>query len=115
MIFRASDNHEQAASASPEQMQRLLTNWMTWMSDIESSGNMANRGNRLSTKNAKSIKADGMVTDGPYTEIKEFINGFTILQTASIDEAVLIAKGCPILHIGGNVEVREVIAVDDNS
>lgn len=114
MIFRASGNNEQAAAASPEQMQQMLTNWMSWMSGIEASGNMANRGNRLSSKNAKSIKPDGMVTDGPYTEIKEFINGFTILKTASMDEALVIAKGCPILQMGGNVEVREVIAVDDN-
>ena len=115
MIFRASGNNEHAAAVSPEQMQQVLTNWMAWMSDIESSGNMASRGNRLSSKNAKRIQSGGMVTDGPYTEIKEFINGFTILKTASIDEAVVIAKSCPILQMGGSVEVREVIAVDDNN
>ena len=55
-----------------------------------------------------------MVTDGPYMEIKEFINGYTIVKTANIDEAVDLAKGCPILTVGGNVEVRAIVASDDN-
>ena len=50
-----------------------------------------------------------------YTEIKEFINGFIIVKTNSIDEAVEIAKQCPMVAGGGNVEVRPAVAADDNS
>ncbi|HEY2580475.1 MAG TPA: YciI family protein [Mucilaginibacter sp.] len=50
-----------------------------------------------------------VVTDGPYAEIKEILMGVSVLKVATIDEAVEIAKGCPILKFGGNVEVRPVI------
>jgi hypothetical protein len=61
------------------------------------------------------VKPKNVVTKGPYVEIAEAIGGYIIVNANSIDEAAEIAKGCPILHIGGNVEVRTVVAMDDNS
>ncbi|MEJ7643801.1 MAG: YciI family protein [Chryseolinea sp.] len=59
---------------------------------------------------AKTVKPNRVVTDGPYTEIKEFISGYIIVKTNTIDEAVEIAKGNPIFdQVGGNIEVREVL------
>jgi hypothetical protein len=61
---------------------------------------------------AKTVKPDNIITDGPYTEIKEFISGYIIVRAESIDEAVEMAKRNPIFKIGGNIEVREVLKVD---
>lgn len=113
LIFRNSSNPN--VTPSPEQMQQVLTNWMNWMGSIAAQNKLADKGNRLSMAEAKTVKADNVVTDGPYTEIKEFINGYIIVKTNTIDEAVEIAKNCPILLIGGNVEVRKVVTPDDNS
>jgi hypothetical protein len=54
------------------------------------------------------VKPTNVVTDGPYTEIKESVGGYTVVKADSLDEAVELAKGCPILTVGGNVEVREI-------
>lgn len=35
-------------------------------------------------------------------------NGYSILQADTLDSAVTMAKGCPMLGIGGSVEVHEV-------
>jgi hypothetical protein len=56
----------------------------------------------------KVVKGDNVITDGPYTEIKELIGGYTLVKAESLDEAAELAKGCPILAFGGNVEVREI-------
>ncbi|HEY8936239.1 MAG TPA: YciI family protein [Cyclobacteriaceae bacterium] len=48
------------------------------------------------------------MTDGPYSEIKELIGGYSIVKANSLEEATELAKGCPILTVGGNVEVREI-------
>lgn len=114
MIFRNSASMDQAAP-SPEQMQQVMTAWMAWMTRIEEGGNMAQRGSRLGTQGAQVLRPGGVITDGPFTEIKEFINGYTILKTNTIEEAVEIAGGCPALQIGGSVEVRPVVAADDHS
>jgi hypothetical protein len=113
LIFRNSANED--FKPSPEQMQQVLTNWMSWMSGIAAQDKLADKGNRLSMSDAKTVKPGDVVTDGPYTEVKEFINGYIMVKTATIDEAVALAKECPILKIGGLVEVRKVVTPEDNS
>ena len=61
---------------------------------------------------AKSLRAqpDGtvLVTDGPYTETKEHIGGFWILEAADLDEALAWArKGAVACRASG--EVREIL------
>ena len=113
LIFRNSANGD--FKPSPEQMQQVLTNWMSWMNGIASQNKLADKGNRLSMSEAKTVKPGDLVTDGPYTEVKEFINGYIIVKTATIDDAVALAKECPILKMGGHVEVRKVVTPEDNS
>ena len=115
LIFRESNDRN--LDVSPEDMQAVFKAWMQWMADIEAAGQLADKGNRLSTaaSSARTVKPGDVITDGPFVEIKEFINGYMIVKTATIEEAVAIARRCPILKMEGNVEVRTAIAVDDNS
>jgi hypothetical protein len=52
------------------------------------------------------------VKDGPFSEAKELIGGFWILQVKSIDEALEWAKRIPFSH-GETVEVRKVAESSD--
>jgi hypothetical protein len=54
---------------------------------------------------------DRSVTDGPFTESKELVAGFWILQVASEDEALEWARRIPIRS--GAVEVRRVHESED--
>ena len=36
------------------------------------------------------------------------VGGYIIVEAKGLDHAVEISKGCPILEIGGSVEVRPV-------
>ena len=113
LIFRNSNNPE--FKPSPAQMQEVMTTWMNWMGSIAAQGKLAQNGNRLSVSEAKTVKANNVIIDGPYTELKEFINGYIVVKTTNIDEAISLAKDCPIIKVGGNVEVRAVVTPDDNS
>jgi hypothetical protein len=113
LVFRDANNPE--FKPSPEQMQEVLSSWMNWLGGIAAQDKLVDRGNRLSVSNSKTVRPNNLVTDGPYMEIKEFINGYSIVKAATIDEAVELAKGCPILKMGGNVEVRAIVSSDDNS
>jgi hypothetical protein len=60
------------------------------------------------------VQPDGkvLVTDGPYTETKEHMGGFWILEAANLDEAVAWArKGAVACRVSG--EVRELLFVPD--
>ncbi len=45
------------------------------------------------------------VTDGPFTEAKEFVAGFYLLEASSLDEAVAMAAKIPSAELG-TIEVR---------
>ncbi len=93
---------------SPDEMQAIMQHWQEWMGGIAAKGQLADSGNRLSS-NGSIVKPNNVITDGPFVEIKEIVSGYIAIKAASIDEAVEIAKGCPILKVGGNVEVRDII------
>ena len=57
------------------------------------------------------MNAQKVVTDGPFVEAKEVVGGFSIVQASSIDAAAELAKGCPVLLVGGEVEVRPLAGV----
>jgi len=105
LVFKADYN---AMPKNPEEMQANMQNWMSWIGGIAAQNKLSDRGNRLERAGKVVKKGDGIVTDGPYAEIKESIMGYTLIKSTSLEEAAAIAKDCPILNFGGEVEVREI-------
>lgn len=106
LIFRLKDVAD--FKPSPEQMQER----MNWLGSIAAQNKLVDKGNALLPirGSAKTVKPNNVVTDGPYTEIKEFISGYIVVKADSIDEAVEIAKANPIFdQVGGSIEIREVL------
>jgi hypothetical protein len=92
---------------SPEEMQANTKRWMDWIGSIAAQNKLTERGNSLAT-GGKVVKPNNVITDGPYTEIKETLGGYSIVKAENLDEAAELAKGCPGLLVGGSVEVREI-------
>jgi hypothetical protein len=108
LVFRNATGPQQM---SPEQLQAMMKPWQDWMGSIAAQNKLVSPGNRLEA-DGRVIKPDNMVTNGPYVEIKEAVGGYIIIRAASLDEAAEISKGCPILKVGGNVEVRALVPMD---
>ena len=104
-VFRA--DYLNMPQTSPEEMQAMTKRWMDWIGGIAAQQKLADRGNRLERSGAV-VRGANLVTDGPYTEVKESIGGYTVVKAESLAEATEMAKGCPIFHFGGTVEVREI-------
>ncbi len=81
-----------------------------WVADLESRG-VARGGNRLRpVSDATTVTVrDGktILTDGPFTETKEWIAGFDLIDVENLDEAIEIAAKHPMARFG-RVEVRPV-------
>jgi hypothetical protein len=58
-------------------------------------------------KTLRSRKNRLTITDGPFTETKEFLAGFNLIEAEDMDEAVRIAAEFPWASIG-SIEVRPV-------
>jgi len=92
-----------------------LESWMAeigaWYEKHATTGKLADAGYQLDEPDkAKTIRANG-VTDGPFMEAKEVLAGYSLLETADIDEAVAISRTWPGIDRGWIVlEVRPVMA-----
>jgi hypothetical protein len=49
-----------------------------------------------------------VMTDGPFTETKEQLGGFHLVECRDMEEAMAIAARIPTLRVGGTIEVRQV-------
>lgn len=109
LIFRHEDGQK---VASPEQIQIWMKQTMDWIGGIAAQ-NKFSEGNGLPFEDARVVRHNNIVTNGPFGEIKETIGGYIIVKADSVDEAVEFAKGCPVLQGEGNtVEVRKVAKGD---
>lgn len=81
-----------------------------WVADLEARG-VSRGGNRLRpVSDATTVTVrDGktIITDGPFTETKEWIAGFDLIDVDNLDEAIEIAAKHPMARFG-RVEVRPV-------
>jgi hypothetical protein len=101
-VYRGgSDVHEKM---TPEEMQQNMKKWEGWIEEGFQKGWMLDAGDGL-TAEGRVVRAK-VVTDGPFVEAKEIVGGFSIVQADTINAAAQLAKGCPGLLSGGNVEVR---------
>ena len=96
---------------TPEQLKDVSKPWQDWIGSIAAQNKLANIGARLGFEGA-TVKADDVVTDGPYAEIKEILLGYIVVKTDTLEEAIELSKGCPALGMGGNVEVRSIVQMN---
>ncbi|WP_295794715.1 YciI family protein [Mucilaginibacter sp.] len=106
-LFVYRNDYKNQPTGSPEELQAVTKRWMDWVGGIAAQNKLSSPGNRL-TSDGKVVRPNNVVTDGPYTEIKELIGGYSIVKVETMEEAVELAKGCPVFEFGGNVEVREI-------
>jgi hypothetical protein len=78
---------------------------------------LAAEGLAATSKGAR-VKFSGdkrIVIDGPFTETKELVAGFSIIQVKSLEEAIEWVKRTPNIFPNGEaeVEIRKVMEVED--
>src|SRR5438093_3515547 len=105
LLFRGTDWDK---DLSPEEIQKMVTRWYAWFERLTQEGK-CKAGHPLEREGRiVSGRTGRTVADGPFAESKEAIGGYFLLQVDDLDEAVEIAKACPVLEYGSTVEVRPV-------
>ena len=105
LVYRA--DYSFIPDRSPEEAAAMTKRWMDWIGSIAAQNKLTDRGQRLAAS-GKVVKNESTVTNGPYAEIKESIGGYSIIRADSYEQAIELAKGCPIFTQGGTLEVREI-------
>ncbi|WP_223644121.1 YciI family protein [Corallococcus sp. EGB] len=115
MIIRRADKDTEAGVLPDE---KLLAAMGAYNEEMVKAGVMLQgEGLHPSSKGARVKFTNGKPTiiDGPFTETKELIAGFSLIQVKSREEALEWLKRWPSFDGGGNVELelRQVYEDDD--
>ena len=113
VIVKATKESEAGVMPSTE----MLTAMGNYNEELVKAGVLlAGEGLQPSSKGAR-VRFSGTsrtVVDGPFTETKELIAGFWILQVRSREECIEWVKRCPNPMLGpSEIEIRQVFDADD--
>jgi hypothetical protein len=89
---------------TPVELEEAMNRFNAWFEKVNREGKVKGGGPLAAA--GKTVTSAHTVTDGPFAESKEAVAGFFVMQAASLEEAVEVAKGCPGLEFGQTVEVR---------
>jgi hypothetical protein len=97
-------------TASEDELQKMFADMSQWWGRLASQGKV-NEGYPLQPPHtATTVVLDhgqSTMIDGPFMEAKETIGGYGIFEVADLDEAIAIARTCPVPI--GKVEIRPVV------
>jgi hypothetical protein len=101
--------YEEWNTLTPEQMQQSIEQYRAWAGRLSESGKLVGA-EKLSDGDGRLVRMHNgqVVVDGPFTETKESVGGYFLIEAASFAEAIEIAKECPGLTRGVAVEVRQI-------
>jgi hypothetical protein len=88
---------------SPEEQQAVMSAWTSWFGELGQA--VVDGGNPFSV--SASVAGDGSVSEGA----KAGLTGYSVIEAGDLNAATVLAKGCPVLDSGGEVEVYETFDV----
>ncbi len=103
------EDPSQYANLSPAEMQAIIQKYNAWAGKLAEQGRLRG-GEKLQDGTGRRVhRSNGKVavTDGPYTEGREVVGGYFLVEADSYEQAVDLASDCP--HADFRiVEVREI-------
>ena len=108
LLFRGGPQYQPSVSPEPAQ-QPISPKWRAWMEELIKNGHSA-EGQRLIGGTGAVLKGrKAQLTDGPFAEGKEVVAGYLVIKANDLNEAISLAKGCPIFeHDDVSTEIREI-------
>ena len=105
LLFRSTDWNR---DLSPEEMQQIMERTYAWFDGLKAAGKfkaaqpLFHEGRIIKRRNGSTV------TDGPFAESKEAVGGYLIIKADTMEEAVEIGQGWPLLACGSTLEVRPI-------
>lgn len=97
-----------AGGMSPAQLQSVMADFYVWVEKLDRDGILRAAQPLMEEGKLVTGPKGATVTDGAFAESKESIAGYFLLAVPTLDEALRIARACPILEHGAQLEVRPV-------
>ena len=109
-------NDQQLLDALPEtEFNTTMRGCLDHADELRQEGRLLDTQILAPAATAKSIRVRNgrqTILDGPFTEAKELLGGFNLIEAENIDEAIAIASEFPWVSTG-HVEIREVMDINE--
>lgn len=92
---------------TPDEIADGLKAMFSWIEDMRDQGHILG-GDPLTDQGTVVTHKAGSVVDGPFVESKEAVGGYLLLRAETFEEACALARQCPVLQYGLQIEVRRV-------
>jgi hypothetical protein len=111
-VIMFTSTPELDAAVSPEHAEQVYRRVYEWFGTHSEA--ISDAGAELQPVNTATTVAHAggapVVTDGPFSEAKEVIGGFSVLDVDDLDAAIAIVKTWPMLELPGtSVEIRPMV------
>tara|TARA_R110002051_G_scaffold314666_1_gene391977 strand:+ start:34033 stop:34371 length:339 start_codon:yes stop_codon:yes gene_type:complete len=106
LVFRR-DYKTKSLRPSPDEIKTHIAHWENWYGDLEANGVITIPPQEIEQV-GKIVRGLQQPKIGPFRKNKKSLGGFVTILADNYESAVEIAKGCPILELNGNVEVRKI-------
>lgn len=117
IIVKATKDSEASALPFGPEWKPVFVEMEKYHEELQKAGVLLDYAGLQPTSKGWRIKYSGskrMVIDGPFTEAKEIIAGYTLIQVKSRDEAVEWARRFPNPGLkDGEIEVRQLYEAED--
>jgi hypothetical protein len=113
MLIRKADKETEAGILPSAEFMAAM---MKYNEELAKAGVLLQgEGLKASSNGARVNFAGGKptVTDGPFTETKELIAGFTMIQVNSKEEAIEWVKRWPAIDAEAEIEIRQLFEPED--
>src|SRR5262245_18060023 len=86
-------------SGAPNRSAEILERYMSWMKSLAASGRCVSSKKLHDKTGARLSMRSGEVVEGPFIEAKEAVGGIFVITAESLEEAVALARRCPVLDL----------------
>lgn len=108
LLFRGTDWDR---SLSPAELQKSMASFLAWCEQLSAEGTLKAGQPLMDECRVISGRGGRTVADGPFAESKEAVGGYFLIKAENFDAAVAVARQCPMLDLGVEVEVRPIAAI----
>ena len=106
------DNPAGWAKLTPQQQKKEMEKYQAWGQQLRDKKFLV-ASHKLADEPGKVLRSNSgkvVVSDGPYSETKEWLGGSYLIEAPNYKAAVEVSRGCPTLEHGGTIELRELDA-----
>ncbi|MGI4865157.1 MAG: YciI family protein [Janthinobacterium lividum] len=106
VVFRR-DYQTPELQPGTEQLREHLKHWADWFRSLAAQDKLAQPVQRYDSEG--KVISRQQVTSGPFTARRNSVGNLLLLRAQDYQQAIALAQGCPILDLGGTVEIRQVM------